>query len=142
MASKSLGLEFAKQPASSFRPTEAERERMKQCGIIVVYEKNGLIKMDGACSDETGAFGGDRLYLQLPKREDHGFQGGEFVSGNRDKNIVTIDARKNIDQVLNQNYRIPWSFSLELPHHTFDLCQNGTIVCRGIYFLIPGNKEE
>lgn len=142
MASKSLGLEFAKQPASSFRPTEAERERMKQCGIIVVYEKNGLIKMDGACSDETGAFGGRRLYLQLPKREDHGFQGGEFVSGNRDKNIVTIDARKNIDQVLNQNYRIPWSFSLELPHHTFDLCQNGTIVCRGIYFLIPGNKEE
>lgn len=142
MASKSLGLEFAKQPASSFRPTKAERERMKQCGIIVVYEENGLIKMDGACSDETGVFGGGRLYLQLPKRKDHGFQGGEFVSGNRDKNIVTIDARKNIDQVLNQNYRIPWSFSLELPHHTFDLCQNGTIVCRGIYFLIPGNKEE
>ena len=96
MASKSLGLEFAKQPASSFRPTKAERERMKQCGIIVVYEENGLIKMDGACSDETGAFGGGRLYLQLPKREDHGFQGGEFVSGNRDKNTVTIDARKNI----------------------------------------------
>ena len=115
--------------------TNQEANDAKNAGLLVVFgASDDLIEFRGLFSDEMGCYG-DKTEIMFDKEgpippwdEMDGCSEEEaenyFRRKSSRKKITTFWCRKGSSAT--------WSYETDVPHATFDICEDGDIFCRGM----------
>lgn len=131
IASKLDGLDYCDFSRPS-RPAEIMFSEAKRKGVVIAYGmSDDLIEFDGAYREEAGVF-----LSGESSRETITFDSaGTSDDGNRHANELTVSGQQfDADG-------FPRAFSVDMPHETFRMYDDGSKYCRGIVFLKSDMKD-
>lgn len=113
--------------------TREEEAVAKAAGLVVVYgASDDLMEFAGAIHDEAGCYGGHEAFitpdgLLTNKCEDEDCP----YFATLEKRAASIKAHWDQDGY-------SWVYTTSVPHHTFDIMEDGDKYCRGIVFALAG----
>lgn len=101
----------------------------KASGLLIIYGAgDDLMEFEGAITEEVGVYNGGTVYLDRKgvldrNRCDTDEEVAEFI--NRKKTAASIEAVWAEDDV-------SWQYRTVIPHVTFDVMEEGDVLCRGL----------
>jgi hypothetical protein len=139
-AARLNGREYGKEIT---RPEAAEA---KAAGLVVVYGySDDNVELAGAITDEVSAYDGTTLRISplglIPDWEtfaenENEESAYEAYFAKKTAGIQEIEAVWSPGEVPGTS----WIFKTAIPHHTFDVMEDGEVFCRGIVFALADVK--
>lgn len=108
-------------------------EAAKAAGIVIVYgDSDDIMSFAGAVRDEVGCYNGGSAQIDteglLPNRDDI------ESDAELDKYFARRKAARNIEALWSEEGDYAWAYRTDIPHHCFDVEEDGEPFCRGIVF--------
>lgn len=104
--------------------TKEEALAAKEAGLVVVFGySDDNAELEGAIYDEVGCYDGGTIHLN---------RSGVCKKKDRTAKIKALWCPKD---EAGQTYA-SWAYQTDLPHHTFDIMEEGELYCRGIVFQL------
>jgi hypothetical protein len=120
--------------------TDDERAQAKRAGIVIVYgASDDLCEFDGAINDEADCCNGGLIQfdkhglVSKPDREERAtLEKFGVMEAYLSRPAATINARW--DEKTDDGRPCSWCYSVNFPHETFDVMEDGQLYCQGIVF--------
>lgn len=106
--------------------------RAKAAGLVIVYgASDDLMELEGAISDELGAYEGTTAYIT---------PNGLLVNECEDEDCPHFERLKaraaTIEALWCAEDGYSWTYLTAIPHETFEIVEDGEPYCRGIVFAL------
>jgi hypothetical protein len=111
--------------------TKEEEAEARAAGLVVVFcASDDLMEFRGAIDDETDCYEGGTAYLT-----NAGLVHNECEDECCHYYLEQCDKAQTIKAVWGDS-GCSWTFQTGIPHHTFDIMEDGDTYCRGIVFAL------
>lgn len=123
--------------------TEVANEA-KERGLVIVFgASDDLIEFRGAIYDEVGAYDGGSAFVtenglvesECDEGEDCPYYKKELAKA---REIKAVWCPRDGEG----NTYASWLIKTEIPHHTFDVMEDGELYCRGLVFSLADCKAK
>jgi hypothetical protein len=104
--------------------TREEATEAKVCGLVVVYgASDDLMEFEGAIYDEADCYEGGKAYVSSE---------GKLVKKKSGQAIKATWCPRDGEG----NVYASWLIDTDIPHHKFDIMEDGELYCRGLIFSL------
>lgn len=111
--------------------TKAEEASAKAVGLVVVFgASDDLMEFRGAIYDEVGAYDGGTAYLTPD-----GLLTNECAD-DECPHFAKLCAKAATIEAEWEKGDVSWSYETTIPHHTFEVVEDGEVYCVGIVFAL------